>query len=54
MPYGMKNGDTPEKDAKMESCVRDLMSQGHDKISAIKICKSSIDRNKKPIPKGSK
>ncbi len=51
MPYNMKGGDTPEKDAKMERCVSDLQSQGHDKVSAIKICKASIDRGAQPKPK---
>ena len=31
-----------ELNAKMERCVKDVMSQGYDKIVAIKICKKSI------------
>jgi len=45
MPYGLSKkagGDNPSNDSKMEKCVKDVMSQGKDKITAIKICKSSI------------
>lgn len=45
MPYGIpkeKGGDSPENINKMESCVLKVMDQGHDKLSAIKICKSSL------------
>ncbi len=44
MPYGMKGGDTPASDALMERCVQKLVAAGHDKVSAIKICKASIDK----------
>lgn len=43
MPYGMPKGmDTPETNAKMERCVSDVMKSGHDKTSAIKICKAAM------------
>lgn len=48
MPYGMAKdvgGDSPDNDTKMESCVKDLMSKGKDKDSAIAICKSSIQKS---------
>jgi hypothetical protein len=44
-PYGIpkdKGGDNPENDAKMESCVDKVMAKGHDKSSAIAICKDSM------------
>jgi hypothetical protein len=47
MPYGFpksKGGDSPENDAKMERCVRDVMAKGKDKESAIRICKVAIAR----------
>ena len=47
MPYSLKKsvgGDTPALDAKMERCVSNLQAQGHDKVSAIRICKASIQR----------
>ena len=46
MPYGIAKdvgGDTPETDAKMERCVQQVSAQGHDKQSAIAICKASIE-----------
>ncbi len=46
MPYG---GTTPEQDARIERCVSELMAEGHNKVSAIRICKSSVlkrDRKK--------
>ena len=43
MPYG---GTTPEQDKKIESCVVDVMKTGKDKVSAIRICKSSILKEK--------
>ena len=49
MPYGVSKeagGDSPENDAKMEDCVAQVMKQGHSKVSAIKICKISIQRHK--------
>ena len=48
MPYSISKkvgGDTPAVDAKMERCVQDLQQQGHTKLSAILICKSSIQRS---------
>ena len=39
MPYG---GTTPEQDVRIESCVQHVMAQGHDKVSAIRICKHAI------------
>ena len=44
MPYG---GTTPIQDARIEACVARVMKQGHDKVSAIKICKASILRKGK-------
>jgi hypothetical protein len=44
-PYGIPKehgGDSPENVAKMEKCVRDVMKQGKDKESAIRICKNSV------------
>jgi hypothetical protein len=48
MPYGIAKsagGDTPAIDAKMERCVSSLQKAGHSKVSAIKICKSAIQRS---------
>lgn len=45
MPYGMKGGDTPESDAKMERCVNQVMAGGkRTKEQAIRLCKSSIQK----------
>lgn len=44
MPYG---GTTPAEDAKIERCVSHLMAAGHDKVSAIRICKSKIRKRPK-------
>lgn len=47
MPYGVAKaagGDNPTNDAKMERCVQHLVSQGRDKVTAIKICKVAIQR----------
>lgn len=44
MPYG---GTTPEQDKKIEHCVARLMGEGHDKVSAIKICKASVMKKSK-------
>ena len=47
MPYGMSKasgGDTQANDAKMEDCVSRLQAKGYSKVSAIKICKVSIQR----------
>jgi len=43
MPYGMKGGDTPAKDAKMERCITELQGKGYSKLKALLICKASID-----------
>ena len=55
MPYGIakdKGGDSPENDAKMERCVRSVMSRKDvSKESAIKICKSSIFSSKRKRPR---
>ena len=48
MPYGVAKavgGDNPANDSKMESCVQRLVSQGRDKVTAIKICKVAIERS---------
>ena len=48
MPYGVAKsagGDNPKNDAKMESCVQHLVSQGRDKVTAIRICKAAIQRS---------
>lgn len=45
MPYG---GEKSQEDLrKMEACVTRLQAEGHDKVSAIKICKASILGGKK-------
>lgn len=44
-PYGIpesKGGESPKNEEKMVRCVRDLMAKGHDKVSAVKICKAGI------------
>ena len=49
MPYGIKKtagGDNPTNDARMERCVNDLLNKGHDKVSAIRICKVALFRSK--------
>jgi hypothetical protein len=48
MPYNIAKklgGDTPSVDARMERCVADLMAQGKSKISAVAICKASIQKS---------
>jgi len=48
MPYGMSKksgGDSAANDAKMERCVQRLVSDGRDKVSAIRICKAAIQRS---------
>lgn len=50
MPYGLSKksgGDSSTNDAKMERCIADLQRQGKSKLSAILICKTSIQRSKK-------
>lgn len=45
MPYG---GTTPAQDVKIESCVAKLMAKGHDKVTAIRICKAAqLNKGKK-------
>lgn len=47
MPYGLAKavgGDTPALDAKMEDCVNRLQAKGYSKVTAIKVCKASIQR----------
>lgn len=40
MPYGgEKNQGQVER---IERCVQHLMSKGHDKVTAIKMCKASV------------
>lgn len=49
MPYGIpeeKGGESLKNVAKMERCVQHLMNQGHDKASAIAICKKSLGLTK--------
>jgi len=48
MPYGFAKrlgGDNAANDDKMERCVQRVMAQGHDKVSAIRICKYSLQRS---------
>lgn len=48
MPYGVSKGvggDNPTNDSLMERCVADLTAKGTDKVSAIRICKASIQRS---------
>jgi len=48
MPYGIKKalgGDTAATDSRMERCVSDVMAQGHSKLHAVLICKSSIQKS---------
>ena len=45
MPYNLPNsigGDSQENTAKMESCVKELMTKGKSRSSAIAICKASL------------
>ena len=44
-PYGIpkeKGGDNKKNVARMEKCVEKVMAEGHDKASAIAICKESL------------
>ena len=56
MPYGVAKsigGDTAANDAKMERCVSSLVAKGYGKVSAIKICKASMEgTTKRPKTKG--
>lgn len=48
MPYGVSKdvgGDSQSNDSLMERCVTQVMAQGKDKVTAIKICKASIQRS---------
>jgi hypothetical protein len=48
VPYGFKKslgGDNAANDSKMERCVQQVMAQGHSKVSAIRICKFSLQRS---------
>ena len=48
MPYGFAKklgGDNTKNDALMERCVTHVMAQGHDKVSAIRICKASLGKS---------
>jgi len=45
MPYGLSKkigGDTAANDAKMERCIARLTAQGKPKLTAVLICKASI------------
>lgn len=47
MPYGISKkagGDSATNEAKMQRCIADVMAQGHSKLSAILICKASIQK----------
>jgi ribosomal protein S7 len=49
MPYGFpkaQGGDSKANDALMERCVSRVMATGKDKVTAIKICKTSIAMRK--------
>lgn len=47
MPYGYPKrlgGDSPANDSRMEVCVQQVMKRGADKVSAIRICKASLEK----------
>lgn len=47
MPYGFKKslgGDNASNDARMEACVTRVVAKGHDKVTAIRICKAAIQK----------
>lgn len=49
MPYGLPKeigGDSPENNEKMERCIARVMTQGKDKIRAIKICKAMLIKSR--------
>jgi len=49
VPYGLSKkigGDTAANDALMERCIKDVMAQGKPKLTAILICKASIQKSK--------
>ena len=45
-------GDSEKNDSKMEDCVAKVMAKGHDKESAIKICKTSLGFTKDSAEEG--
>lgn len=50
MPYGLSKkvgGDSAANDAKMEACIARLTGEGKSKLSAILICKASIQHTTK-------
>lgn len=52
MPYGVAKaagGDSPQNDALMERCVEKLQAKGYSKVSAIKICKTSVQRKAEKV-----
>lgn len=47
MPYGIARsvgGDTPALDKKVEDCIARLTAKGYSKLSALKICKVSVQK----------
>jgi len=49
LPYGLSKksgGDSPANDAAMERCIADVMKTGKSKLSAILICKTSIQKSR--------
>jgi hypothetical protein len=49
VPYGFPKrlgGDNAANDALMERCVQHVTARGSDKVSAIRICKSALERAK--------
>ena len=45
MPYGVPlshGGDNAKNDAKMEACIKAVMSKGTPKLNAILICKAQL------------
>ena len=42
--FGLRH---PGKEAKVERCVKKVKKTGKSKVSAIRICKSSVDRPKR-------
>jgi len=50
VPYNLARdigGDTKRLDDLMDRCVRDVMASGKSKISAIAICKASIQKSER-------
>lgn len=50
-PVAKPQVESPESLKKIEQCIVDVMGQGKDKATAIKICKSSMMKSKKPANK---